>query len=182
MHGCCGKELLPTSRVPSPSCTPDLRAVRLGCSAGEASKLSRELRLCHHDVHPGIQPPCNRDIKTSQNSSRSKGVLPAQLLSSPGPVGSAAQQRRDARSPAGRWGWGGSGGLHPGSGFQAMAATFLLSGSPGAKGQWGASIHGAVVPTPLCPVSAKGRWSGICDNRPSPAGGGHGAACVLGKS
>lgn len=59
----CGKQPPPSISRPFALISPNPRAVRLGRSAGEASKLSRELGLCRHDARPSIHPPCNRDIK-----------------------------------------------------------------------------------------------------------------------
>lgn len=74
-------------------------------------------------------------------------------------------------------GMGTSGQPHTSSRSQGMAAAFLPGSSPSTKGHRGVS-----VPAPLHLVSAKGRWSDICDNRLSPAGGGHRAVPALGNS
>lgn len=63
LQGCCDKQPLPAISRPFALSSPKLQAVGLGPSTEEASKLSRELRLCHHDVRPSIHPPCKRDIK-----------------------------------------------------------------------------------------------------------------------
>lgn len=75
--------------------------------------------------------------------------------------------------------WDGAEAACSSSGSQGMAAAVLPGVSPGVRGQWGASLRGPLTVQQLHLVSAKGRWSGICDNRLSPAGWGHSAAHVL---
>lgn len=72
--------------------------------------------------------------------------------------------------------WDGSEAACSSSGSWRMAAAVLPGG---VKGQWGPSLCGPLAVQQLHLVSAKGRWSGICDNRLSPAGWGHSAAHVL---